>query len=97
MCLVAGAVDGSLDWWFRRFGHGAHFDAIHGTRSDAEFTARAALGKHGVRVLRRADDGVDRAGRQAPRAADAAPLVDPGHPRRRFDAVRGIQRQYVAA
>lgn len=53
-------------------------DAVDRARRHAEFTARAAVGKHGVHPLGGADDGIDGAGGNAQCAADAGRLVDPG-------------------
>lgn len=53
-------------------------DAVDGAWRNAEFTARAAVGKHSVHQLGGADNGVDGAGGNAQRAADAGRLVDAG-------------------
>lgn len=57
-------------------------DAVDGAWRHAQFTARAAVGKHGVHQLSGADDGIDGAGGNAQCAADAGRLVDTGDHKR---------------
>ena len=66
----------------------------HGAKHSSQPVQRSTMTV--CRYFRGADDGIDRAGRQAARAADAAFLIDPGHERRRLDAVGRIQRKIFA-
>lgn len=52
-----------------------HPDAVHRAGRQAQAAADALCGNHGVHELRGADDGVDRAGFEAKRAADAGVFV----------------------
>src|SRR5699024_9229106 len=51
-------------------------DAVDGAGRNAQLAADARLVDHRVHALRRADDGVERTGVDAARAADAALRVD---------------------
>jgi hypothetical protein len=63
----------------------------------AQVAAGAQVGQDGVHQLGRADDGVDRAGLDAQRAADAQRFVDIGDRARPLQAVDGIERNDFAA
>ena len=55
---------------------GNHGNAIDRARRNAQLTAGTQRGQHSVHSFRRANNGVDRAGCDAERAADARCLVD---------------------
>src|SRR6185436_13678403 len=81
----------------RRAGEqGQHHDAVHRAGRDAQLAAGAQRRDHGVHQARRANDRVDRTGRQAPGTADAAFLVDVRHRGCGFLAGLLIERQYRA-
>ena len=80
---------GKRPWALR----GKQGNAVHRAGRQAQFAARAMVGKHGVHQLGGADDRVHRAGRDAQRAADARLLVDArGHKGSGF-AARTIERK----
>jgi hypothetical protein len=53
-----------------------HDDAIHRTGRDAQLAPGAQLRNNRMGELLRADDGIDRAGREAFDTTDAARLID---------------------
>ena len=68
-------------------------DAVHRARRNAKFAACTAVFQHHVQLALCTDDGIDRAGRQAACATDAALRVDPHHLRRGLHATTRVQRQ----
>jgi hypothetical protein len=78
----------------QRFGNDFHVDAFDRAGGQAQFATGALLGDDRVHLLGGADDGIDRAGLDAQRAADAGVLVDDRHLLRLF---LGFQRLDFAA
>jgi hypothetical protein len=68
-------------------------DAVHRTRGQAQLASGALVCDHGVHYLRRPDDGIDGAGLDAQRAADAVGFVDARDQRSLVFAPRRIERQ----
>ena len=68
-------------------------DAVNRTGRNAQVATSAPVGQHGMHVLVGADDGVDRTGLDAQRAADAVRLVDAGHQQRTGLAAAQVERQ----
>jgi hypothetical protein len=61
----------------RRLGRRFEHDAIDRAWRQAQLATGAPLGNHGVHVLGRTHDGIDRAGPDAHRATNAVSLIDP--------------------
>lgn len=72
-------------------GDGLHADAIDRADGNAQLAAGAGGLQHGVHALVGADDGIDGAGFETQRAANAPLLVDDGHGAGGFLAVRCAQ------
>jgi hypothetical protein len=67
-------------------------DAIDGADGQAQFAAGAQRFNHRMHAFVAADDGIDRAGVQTQRAADAPVFVDKHNGTGRFNAIGGVQR-----
>ena len=65
-------------------------DALDRAGRQAEFAAGTLLGNDGVHLLGSADDGIDRAGLDAQRAADTGVFVDDGDLFRLFFSVERL-------
>ena len=76
--------------------HGNHDDAVHRAGGDAELTTGAPARQSRVHQARGADNGIDRAGLDAERTADAVRLIDDGDFNGPVGAAFRIQREYVA-
>src|SRR6516225_738687 len=81
-------------WGVRQCGPRYHGDAVDRAGRDTELTTGAQRQHHRVHLPVCADDGVDRAGRQALGAADAGLLVDLRDERRALGAVRRVEGQH---
>ncbi len=91
--VEAHAIELGIRLWSG--GPGYHRYAIHRTWCNAQLTACAKLGYHGMHLAAAAHDRIDRARGQAFDASDAALLVDDCDQRGTLRAVLGIERQHA--
>src|SRR6185437_11369350 len=69
-----------------------HLYTVHRARRHTQLASRAQFREHRMHLLASAHDGIDRAGRQAFRAANAESLVDLSDQRRAFNTILRVER-----